>query len=305
MDVNVIQEYLVSLGWKVDNAGLRRFTVALEQASQKVESHTTGVTRMFVKTAATVAGVYASIGAATVGLAEHVAKSDLGFQLYALRMHMSTEAAKKLKIATDALGYSLDEIAWNPELRERYFQLVKDQTRMQSGLGPDFARQMRAIRDIRFEFTRLEVAGQYLMMGVVRNVAKAFGLDEGGLQRKMKDFVDYVEDHLPQISTFIANKVAPVLSSIGTLLKDAATAFIHLVGVMSNDEQLKTGAANLDNMGRAAQHIADGIQHAIDKLDWFIKKLDSLPEWAKKALAWGAGGALVAGPAGAAVAATS
>jgi hypothetical protein len=42
-------------------------------------------------------------------------------------MFMTTDAVKKMTMATDALGYDLtDIIAGPPELRERYQALIKD-----------------------------------------------------------------------------------------------------------------------------------------------------------------------------------
>lgn len=225
MDLDVIKSYLVSLGFTVDQPELNKFNQALRNIAVQVERVTTGtpfgMVSLFAKAGVAVTGVLATIAAGTVGLMDHVAQSDLGFQLYARRMFMTTNAAKTLKIATDALGVSLEDIVWGPkELQERFGTLTADQGRMQGGLGGDFEQQMRMIRDVRFEFTRLEVELQYLSMGVVKSLSKALFGDEGSLLKQLRGFNEWFQGHLPEISDEIANRLAPILRDMGHILKD-------------------------------------------------------------------------------------
>ena len=225
MDLSVIKSYLVSLGFAVDQPQLKKFNDALRNISVEVERVTTGtpfgMASMFVKAGAAVTGVLATIAAGTVGLMDHVASADLDFQLLARRMYMSTDAAKSMKIATDALGYSLEEIVRGPkELQDRFGILTRDQATMQAGLGPDFEKQMQAIREVRFQFTRLDVELQYLAMGVVKDLSIALFGDESSLQQKLQHFNDYLRDHLPEISQEIATKLVPVIKDMGKVLQD-------------------------------------------------------------------------------------
>ena len=80
MDVTIIKEYLVSLGWEIDHQDLARFTQALKVTEKQVESHTSGVAKMFAVMAGTVVAAYAGIAAAAVGLTDNVAQADLGSQ---------------------------------------------------------------------------------------------------------------------------------------------------------------------------------------------------------------------------------
>ena len=143
-DLSVIKEYLVRLGFEADNAQYARVQQVLDRLSFTVQQHTSGIAKTFVGMGIAVTGVYAAIGTATLTMMEKVARADLGYQLYAQRMYLSVGAARQLKIATDALGYSLDEIAWNPELRARLGELIRIQNVMGKGvLGGDFEASMK------------------------------------------------------------------------------------------------------------------------------------------------------------------
>lgn len=230
MDLDVIKSYLVSLGFAVDQPELAKFNDALRNVAVQVERVTTGtpfgMVSMFAKAGAAVAGILTTVAAGTVGLMDHVANADLGYQLFARRMFMTTDAAKNLKIATDALGVSLEDIVWGPkELQERFGILTGDQSRMQAGLGGDFEAQMKQIRDVRFEFTRLEVELKYLAMGVVQDLSRALFGNESSLLVELRTFNEWFIENLPKISQVISDRLVPIVKDMGTVMGD----FWHII----------------------------------------------------------------------------
>ena len=224
MDLDVIKSYLVSLGFEIEQPGLRNFQNTLKEVQVGVERvlfGTAGIAKRFVEAGTVITGALAGIATGTVLMMDRVAQADLGYQVFARRLFTTTETARSLKIATDALGYSLEDIIWGPpELRERYGQLIKDQALMTGGLGAGFETQMRQIRDIRFEFTRMGVELKYLSMGVVMSLSRALFGDETSLLSKLREFNDYLIKNLPNISDQIASKLAPILKDTGGVLKD-------------------------------------------------------------------------------------
>jgi soluble lytic murein transglycosylase-like protein len=280
LDVEVIKSYLVSLGFEVHHPELRKFQDALRTAGQDVERFTGGMLKGFVGAGTAVAAALTGVATATLGLIDHVAQADLGYQVFARRMYMNVDAAKQLKIATDALGYSLEDIVWGPkELRERYGALVADQKRMSGGLGPDFEKQMRGIRDVRFEFTRLQVEAQYLGMSLVANLARTFLGGDDKIRDKIHAFNEWLINNLPRISQELSERLAPILKDVAriwmdikAIATDAISIMIRLIGTLYGDEKMKSGAVNLENIGLAVRHIADSITYVFDKLravsDW-------------------------------------
>lgn len=294
MDVNVIQEYLVGLGFTIDQPTLKKFDQALKDSLKAVENTVAPEIKLFVELGLAAVAAYNAIGLATVGLMDHVAESELGFQLYAMKMYMSVDAAKKLKIATDALGYSLDEIAWNPELRQRYFGLVKDQATMQSGLGAQYLQEMKYLRDIRFEFTRLQVEGQYLGMALTKSLFEHLGISSDGLLQKIQHFNDYIIHNLPQIADKIATTLTPVLKDwviimreLGDIAKTTLGEFIQLIGDLTGDKSLQGTEVTFEKIGRALQWINYEVAATIQNFILLYKGLDDL---GKAMLNFGKGG---------------
>jgi hypothetical protein len=221
-DYRSIDEYLVAIGFNVDYVSQRKFHEALAKTSAVVDKFTRSTAEGFVGIGAAFVGAAATVAGATVGLLHNVAQQDLGMQLYARRMLMSTEAARKMKNATDALGYSLEEIIWGPpELAERYRQLIKDQTEMLKLLGGDEGeRAFRKIRDTEFQFTRMIPAMKIFGMKLTEDIINKLAGGRESLEERMKHFVDWFEspEGFMKISAYLSTKLVPFLREVGGLI---------------------------------------------------------------------------------------
>jgi hypothetical protein len=215
--LDVIKSYLVSLGFSVDQNQYRQFNQLIEQAGKKVESHATGMSANYAKAAGIITGALASVATATAGLLDKISSADLGYQKFALRMYMATNEAKKLKIVTDAMGESLDDIAWIPELRERYLKLMGEAGGMEP--GGNFKEQMRYLRDIRTEFTRMKIEATYGLQWVGVNLVKHLAGPLGDADDKLKSFNDWVQENMPRWTDKIAGWIAMMMDLGGSLLR--------------------------------------------------------------------------------------
>lgn len=301
MDISVIKSYLVELGFQVDHPQLSAFNDALRKTAAQVERFTTGtfgIAGMFVKAGAAITTTLTGIAGATLGLLDHVAASDLGFQVMARRMFVSVDAARSLKTATDALGYSLEDVIWGPkELRERFGVLIGDQKTLAAGLGPDFEKQMKGIRDIRFEFTRLEVAVKYGVMGLAANIARSlFGDDISG---KLHERVNKFMKDLPEIAQQISTYLVPVLKDVGEILKDifaiggdVASVLIRFVGALYGDGRLDKGKVSIENVGIALDHVSHSMRVLFDDLKIVADYIAAHP-WLAKIIGGAAAGGVL------------
>lgn len=304
MDLSVLKSYMVSLGFDVNHQQMSQFNEAMRKVTRAVNTLTQGMagegaspTVSVVKAAAAVVGALTAVAAGTVAMMDKVAEADLGYQLFARRMFMSTDAAKRLKIATDALGYSLEDIVWGPpEVQERMRQLMKDQKEMQAGLGgEDFETQMRRIRDVRFEFTRLKVEVQYLGMAVVKSLSKALFGDETALLGKLQKFNQWLIDNIPRIANDISTHLAPALKDIARIWADivdvgrmATSEVLKFLGALLDNDSLKTGEVSLKNIAIAFEEVTGKVRWLADHVHSLIAELDKLWQSPIAKVVWGA-----------------
>jgi hypothetical protein len=223
-EYDTLKSYLVGLGFKVDQASYQKMQSAIQSVESKVGGmgKTTGSTSMAFKAgAAAIVTAIAAIVTATIGMMDKVARADLDYKIFAMQMFMNENAAKKLKIATDALGESLDDIAWNPELRERFTELMKLQDRLEKQLGTDFGKRMRSIRDIRFEFTKMKVEMVYGLQELATAIMREFGIPLEHGEDALKKLNEYIISHLPEWSERMAKFIHEVYEGIESFVKPA------------------------------------------------------------------------------------
>ena len=295
----VINSYLVSLGFSVDRNGMRRFQDALHDMAASVEKYTksplSGIGPMFLSTAGAIAGAIAGIGAATVGLLSHTANTDLSMQLFARRMFMSTNAARDMKMALDALGVSLEDVIFGPpELRERYQQLMADERRM--GLGQNWEQQMRQIRDVQFQFTRMWLEAQRFAMYFAGDVSRALFGDKGDLEANLKQFNEKFIEKMPYLADQMANVVAPAM-------REFYEQILRPIGQWAADpKNLQKMIADIGAVGGA---IVSVTKSAGDLITLFHNNWDAFKAIFGYGLGGAAVGGAVAGPVGAMVGAAA
>lgn len=184
----VIQEYLVSLGVKIDKPGFQQLNSTIGAATQTIDSATGRWAKSFTTASTVIVSALAGITTASAGVMKATASQDLAMEKLARRMMVSKDAAWSMKQATDALGESISDIAITPELMERYQKLVADGKNMK--VGGDFAETMRGFRDLMFEFTRLKQEVSYALTWVGYYLLKYLNRPLAEAQARFRSFND-------------------------------------------------------------------------------------------------------------------
>jgi hypothetical protein len=259
---DILQEYLVKLGFNVDTTAFSQFQNTLRDASSIVDNQYTKMAKTVLGFQGVATGAFLAAGVAALDIAGKVASADQEYRLLALHMYTSLPVARELKIALDALGQPLENVMYDPELARRFNQLVKDQRALTRELGPDFEKQMLKIRDVRFEFTRFGVELQYLTMNVVQDLALAFGVDMDQAFGKIRNFNEWFIQHMPEISQWLANNLKPILVDVKDVTLDTVEAvkagsvvFANLIGILANDQSLEGTAFSFDKIARSIENV--------------------------------------------------
>lgn len=273
-DAKQLKSYLVGLGFKVDAKQYRDFDSALVNAARSVKRETAHIGIDLVKWQIGIVGFFTTVSTAVLGTIAHVAQADQEYRLFGERMFISTQNARSLKIALDALGQPLEAIAFDPELHGRFLQLQKDQKEMSRGLGGDFETTMRGIRDVEFELTRMKVEFQFFVMGVAKNLSQMlFG--DGDILKHLREINSWVITNIPIWSKQFAQYLVPVLKDTWRILKDVglllgvfANEFSNLVGTLSGDDSLRSASFNFDKFARA---VATAVGWLASMLDYLLR----------------------------------
>jgi len=228
---NVLEEYLVKLGIQFDTNALKKAKGSVDDFKKKLE----GMISKNVYASATTNFVGA-IGAITIEITKmvnQVAKADMQYQLLAQRMFMSVQATKAFTLASETMGNSLQEIAWNVELRERYFDLVDMVNKLEI---PQESRDMlKQVRGIGHEFDRLKLAGKLSLEWLAVHI---LNLNKGGvaeLKSQLRSFTETIFEKIPiwtkQLAEFLDVPIKLALTVIRFLgdVKDVAVPVLSTI----------------------------------------------------------------------------
>lgn len=209
MDPEVLRSYMIKLGVQVDTGAFDKMKKMLGDLEKVMGKHASSTAMQMAKGAGLTVGAYAAVMTSIGKLVQKVSEADMSYQLLAQKMYMSADAVKAFKQATDTLGNSIDEIAWNAELKERYVTLVADIQKLK--VPEDAKDMMKQVRGIGFEFDRLKLASKLTLEQVAYNLLR---LNKGELSDMSKTFtgwVDRVYERIPQVAKRIADFLQPFI----------------------------------------------------------------------------------------------
>ena len=256
---NIIEEYLVKLGFSTDVPGYDKFQKSLADAGSLVSRNTSGMVRHVAEFETAAITGFAAVGAAAITMADKAAMADQSYRLFALHMFTSKTVARELKIGLDAVGASLEEVINDKELQTRFAAFIELQKSI--AMPREFDANMRKIRDLRQSFINLyEIIDKIFIPVITSALVKIFGGNMDTVQKKVEDFTKYLTQHMPEMSDWIAQKLAPVLRDakdimfeLWTITKQVLLAFTNLIGLLSGDKTLEDSTLNFEKLAKAIE----------------------------------------------------
>ena len=270
MPSQYLDEYLVKLGAAVDPQSWGKFDLQLKKAEMSVLGFTGKAALNLLKLDVAFVGVLNSIGLGIIGLADKTAMADQQYRLFGMRMLMTKESARAMQIATDELGASLDQIAYDPELNRRFQYLYDQNIKMGKAMGSEFNQNMVAIRDMRMMYKQFGADLEFLIGGTISKLFDKLGFGSGDILNTMVKLQNWFVDNLPRLSDQISDEVIPIWNDwvtiakdLGGVIKSAAGDFSFFTGVLLGDHSIQDTEFSFENLKKAAK-------------DWGVELSDSV-----------------------------
>jgi hypothetical protein len=264
-----LTEYLVGLGFAVDDSGFSKLKNTMAFAEATVTQHTTGIAKRIAEFQFGVVGAYTAISASILGVVDKVAMQDQHFRLLGESLLMPMESARKMSLITETLGASMEQIIWDPELHTRAQVLGADIDRMTQSLGPGFEGNMKSVRDFRAELGRLGVGVEFLGMQFTQDLWTQ--LAPGAAGQSFHDWITEMEGRIPEFSRQLSGYAVPALretwmmaKSLGGVLMTGATAFSNVTGVLTGDHSIEGTTFSFHKLAGAIGHVSDGLIATFD-----------------------------------------
>lgn len=223
--VNVIKDYLVSLGFSVDSNSLSNAKSAMSDAEGFVKRFANSSVTQFAVATAAVGTFVAVINKAIASVTVQLAQNDLEMEKWARSMYTSKENAVVLNNAIKAMGVSMSDLYLSPELLDNFKKLQSQSVNL---LPPaEYSKQMKFIRSIMFEWQRFKLIVTYAMQWVGYYLFKYISKPLQDLKLSFKGFNDLLSKTMPEWTKVIAQ----VLSWFVRLGIAAATAGKEIINL--------------------------------------------------------------------------
>lgn len=223
MAAESLKEYLVKLGWSVDESGFSNAINKMGNFERKSGGVASKISSNFIVAGAAVFSFISTTTLAIGKLLSATAEADLATERFSRKMWTSEENARSFLSALDAMDAEFNDIFYmTPEEYSRFMALKDLGNSIQAPEG--LQGTLKSVRDIGHEFDKLKVIGNYSTQWVSFYLGKYLGKDLIKIKEMFSNFNDWLVSKIPSMT----EKVARFLSMIFRLGKSAAEGITRL-----------------------------------------------------------------------------
>ncbi|NHN33571.1 hypothetical protein, partial [Paenibacillus agricola] len=229
--MDVIKSYLVSLGFSVDKASYQEVTKVMGGAQQSVAKFAGSAVTQFA-----LAGLAVTTFAATAVLGisnflDKLAQADLETEKLARQMWLSKDAAAAYSNTLKAMGVTLQDLYLSPELMRNFQELNKEARNLKA--PAEFFDQMKEIRAIRFEFTKLKLEATYSLQWIGYYLIKYLESPIKQIKQTLQEVNSVIIKEMPSWTKVIA-QVMSWFARMGIAAFKALKDILQLFGDLSS-----------------------------------------------------------------------
>lgn len=224
-----LKEYLVKLGWDMDELGLNKVKSGLSSVEKSADKIGNKFVKNFAKASTAVAGFLTSVTTGVAAFMGNVAQADLATERWARQMWTTKENARSLTNALEAMGSSYEDIFYmTPEEYKNMLELKNFSTSLQA--PSELQDTLKQIRDIQQEINKTKVIIMNALQWIAYYLGQYLGDDIKSTKQAFENFNDYLVEKLPVIT----EKIAKWLYNIIRLGKTAITFLTNIKEKLTN-----------------------------------------------------------------------
>ncbi|NRQ51989.1 hypothetical protein [Brevibacillus sp. HD1.4A] len=209
--IDVVKEYLVSLGMQLDRKSFESAETAVEVLESGIKEFAGTAVKQFALAGTAIASFFATANVGIASLLSSLAKADLETEKFATQMWISKGAAAEINNTLKAMGATIEDLYLSPELLRNFQQLRATINDMKP--PPEFQNQMKFIRSIQLEFQRMRLEATYALQWIGFYLFKYLEGPIRNVKKGMQGFNDAITKNMPRWT----QSVAQFLSWFGRL----------------------------------------------------------------------------------------
>lgn len=198
-----MKEYLVKIGWDVDEQGFRKSIGIVNSLVRRLSGTALGIASTAVKASGLVASALVTVNESLVSIVETTADLDLQTERLARQYWTTEQNARSFSTALEVLGKNTSDLMYMTAEEYRQFVELNQLGRtLEAPKGLD--EYLKQVRGLNFEINRLKLIFQYGTRWVTYWISLFTGNDVESFTNKLRNLGDYIIKNIQPITQKIA-----------------------------------------------------------------------------------------------------
>lgn len=299
--LDVIKDYLISIGMEVDKQAFSKADKVINDTDKKLGKFSKSALGNFAKVTVGATALATAVATAMAKFALSVAEADRQTGLLARRLYTTKENARALSSAMKAMHIGsieqLREASQDPEMRQQFLELKNLARSLEN---PKTQQAMKEIRELSFEYQKLMVRFEYFKMEVASKILEIFKKLKPVIQNIIdwfkpiikatidvkKDFMGAFPQIVEWLKTIWNNYLKPIYNLIRSVTIFALKSWSMILRAIKETPQAFESAFRivkvaLDPLIKIFRFIEDMIVYLSGGLSYREKSFDKIP-WMRK-----------------------
>ena len=257
MNPQSLEEYLVSIGWKVDKNSFNEALGSLSQFKDTSKILSMNAGQLLLKAASSFIKIGWQVTKTIFDMSTAMAQTDITVERFARATASSERTARAYMRTMEALGQDAtsfeDLFLMTNEEYARFKDIYALSQRLEAPQG--LQDTLVSIRDIQHEINKFKIILQYAGDWFVYFLGEQLGVEIDDLKQGLKGINDYVVENIQPNTKKLAEFVAPFLRIIIEILTWLTKVGTKIIEIGSESEVFETVGGLLDSIGNALSTI--------------------------------------------------
>lgn len=257
MNPQSLEEYLVSIGWKVDKNSFNEALGSLSQFNDTSKILSMNAGQLLLKAASSFIKIGWQVTKTIFDMSTAMAQTDITVERFARATASSERTARAYMRTMEALGQDAtsfeDLFLMTNEEYARFKDIYALSQRLEAPQG--LQDTLVSIRDIQHEINKFKIILQYAGDWFVYFLGEQLGVEIDDLKQGLKGINDYLTENIQPNTKKLAEFVAPFLRIIIEILTWLTKVGTKIMEVGSESEVFETVGGLLDSIGNALSTI--------------------------------------------------
>lgn len=198
-----MKEYLVKIGWDVDEQGFRKSIGIVNSLVGRLSGSALGVAASVVKGTGLVATALITVNKTLGNIIETTADLDIQTERLAREYWTTEQNARSFSTALEVLGHDMNDMLYMT--REEYEQFIELNRLGRTLEAPkELDDYLKKVRGLNFEISRLRMIFKYGTRWVTYWISQFTGQDVETFTQKLRNLGDYIIKNIQPITKAIA-----------------------------------------------------------------------------------------------------